>query len=93
MFDRTFDRSFDPITINRTNSLGSIKCSIEHLILSRSIELIHYARSIDRILNRTFDRSFDSITINQTNSRGSIGCSIEHLINHLILSRSIELIH
>jgi hypothetical protein len=43
----------------------------------------------DRILNR----SFDYITINQTNSLGSIGCSIEHLIDHLILSRSIELIY
>jgi hypothetical protein len=32
---------FDPIMINQTNSLRSIRCSIEHLILSRSIELIH----------------------------------------------------
>jgi hypothetical protein len=27
-----FDQTFDPITINRTNSQGSIGCSIEHLI-------------------------------------------------------------
>ena len=32
---------FDPIMINQTNSLRSIIYSIEHLILSRSIELIY----------------------------------------------------
>jgi hypothetical protein len=35
------DRLFDHITINQTNSLRLIGCLIEHLILSRSIELIH----------------------------------------------------
>jgi hypothetical protein len=39
------DRSFDPIMINRTNSLESIGCSIDHLILLQSIELIHQDRS------------------------------------------------
>jgi hypothetical protein len=39
MIDRTI---FDHITIKRINSPGSIECLIEHLILSRSIELIYY---------------------------------------------------
>jgi hypothetical protein len=45
MFDRTFNQSFDHIMINQTNSLGSIRCSIEHLIILRLIKLIHYDRS------------------------------------------------
>jgi hypothetical protein len=36
-----FDRLFDTIMINRTNLVGLIGCSIEHLILSQAIELIH----------------------------------------------------
>jgi hypothetical protein len=83
VFDRTFNSfTFDHITINRTNLLGLIECSIESSICFK------------------FDRSFDPITIDRTNAQGSIRCLIEplisivsSLIDHLIPSRSIELIH
>ena len=72
-----------------------------HLIISRSIKLIHQDWSdVQSNIQFQLFQSSNPITINQTNSPGSIGYSIKpsisivpSLIDHLILSRSIKLIH
>jgi uncharacterized protein YacL (UPF0231 family) len=94
--------------IDQTSILRVIGCSIEHsivsnwidhLIVSRSVTLMHLDRLIEIItINQTNDQSIDLIMIDQTNAIRAIGCSIEHSIvsnwiNNLIVLRSIKLIH
>jgi uncharacterized protein YacL (UPF0231 family) len=87
--------------IDQTSTLRVIGCLIEHsivsnwidhLIVSRSVTLMHLDRLIEIItINRTNDQSIDLIMIDQTNALGVIRYSIEHSIvsnwiDHLIVS-------
>jgi hypothetical protein len=62
------------ITIDRTNAPGSIRWSIDHIILSLSIRQLHYDRSNIHCVK---SGRLNSIMINQINAIGLIGCLID----------------
>jgi hypothetical protein len=76
MFDRTFNcakfyQSFDCITVDQTNALRFIICSIEPLIVSSSIDPLTISQSIrlmyhDHTKSLEFDRSDYNPRFNQT---------------------------
>jgi hypothetical protein len=75
------------ITIDRTNAPGSIRWSIDHIILSLSIRQLHYDWSDVRSnLHCVKSGRLNSIMINQINAIGLIGCLID-LSNTLGLIR------
>jgi hypothetical protein len=56
-----FDQTFDPIMINGTNLLGSIGCSMEHLILSRSIKHLNKNKKYKTSIIINFSKCFNLI--------------------------------